>query len=40
MVQNAKRALEGVRPIGLLERRVGLAKLAGMVTALEEGAYL
>lgn len=35
-----KRALAGARPIDLLETRVGLAKLAGMVTALEDGAYL
>ncbi len=35
-----KRALEGARPIDLLETRVGLAKLAGVITALEDGAYL
>jgi uncharacterized protein (DUF2384 family) len=35
-----KRALDGARPIDLLETRVGLAKLTEMVTALEDGAYL
>jgi uncharacterized protein (DUF2384 family) len=35
-----KEALDGARPLDLLETRVGLAKLAGMVTALEDGAFL
>ena len=30
----------GGRPVDLLETRVGLAKLTGMVTALEDGAFL
>jgi len=35
-----KEALEGARPVDLLETRVGLAKLTSVVTALEDGAFL
>lgn len=35
-----KEALDGARPVDLLETRVGLAKLTGIVTALEDGAFL
>ena len=35
-----KKALDGARPIDLLETRVGVAKLTGMVGALEDGAFL
>lgn len=38
--QTPKRSLGGLRPLQLLETRVGLAKLSAMVTALEDGAYL
>ncbi len=35
-----KEALYGVRPVDLLETRVGVARLTAMVTALEDGAFL
>ena len=35
-----KEALGGARPVDLLETRVGLAKLTGIVIALEDGAFL
>ncbi|CAN5621826.1 hypothetical protein BH24DEI1_BH24DEI1_18860 [soil metagenome] len=38
--QTPKQTLDGARPIDLLETRVGLAKLTGVVTALEDGSFL
>lgn len=35
-----KEALSGARPVDLLATRVGVARLTGMIAALEDGAFL
>jgi hypothetical protein len=39
-LQKPKRALDGATPLELLPTRLGLSRLDGLLTALEDGAYL